>query len=315
MRQPRKTAGEHFLVTGAHGCIGAWTVAHLVREGTPVVGLDIASGSGRARLLLDTAQLERVLFVRGDITDPESVGQVLDDQEITHVVHLAALQFPYCRDDHLAGARVNVIGTLNVFDAVLARRERVKLTYASSIGALSAGTLYGTWKAANEGMAAAFWEEDQLPSIGIRPALVYGVGRDRGVSAAMSMAMLAAALGEPFHIVHGGSAPTQHAGDIAHIFIRAARAVTQGAPVYSTGGEVREMREVVDAIKRVVPRASVTFDDKPFVATPPGFTGDALEAIIGPIAWRSLDQGVAETIERFAVLAEAGLVSAADLRA
>ncbi len=316
MRQPGHIlAGERFLVTGAHGCIGAWTVAHLVRAGTPVVGLDIGPGPGRARLLLDAAQLERAVFVPGDVTDPESVGRVLDEHEITHVVHLAALQYPYCRDDHLAGARVNVIGTLNVFDAVLARRGRVKLAYASSIGALSAGTLYGTWKAANESMATAFWAEDQLPSIGIRPALVYGVGRDRGVTAAMSRAMLAAALGEPFRIAHGGSAPTQHAGDVAHIFIRAARAVAQGAPAYSTGGEVRNMREVVDAIKRVVPRASVTFHDEPFVATPPGFTSDALEAIIGPIAWRPLDQGVAETIDHFAVLAEAGLVSKLDLSA
>ena len=304
---------ERFLITGAQGCIGAWVVTQLVREEASVIGLDVAPGPGRARLLLDAEQLERVNFVQGDVSDKEAVKRIIDEHAITHLIHLAALQYPYCRDDHLAGARVNVLGTLSIFDAVLARKDQVKLAYASSVGALSEGTLYGTWKVANEGMAAAFWTEDGLASVGIRPALVYGVGRDRGVSAAMSKAMLAAALGEPFHIVHGGSAPTQYAADVAQIFIRAARADVRGAFVYSTGGEVRHMREVVDVIKRVVPQASITFDDKPFMGAPPGFTGDALEATIGPVTWRPLDQGVAETIERFSVLAKNGMVSAQDL--
>lgn len=305
--------GARFLVTGAHGCIGAWTVAQLVQEGVSVTGMDIAPGPGRARLLLDSRQLEGAVFVKGDITDPKSVYRIFEKHDITHVIHLAALQYPYCRDDHLSGAQVNVIGTLNIFDAVLARGKQVKLVYASSIGALGDRTLYGAWKVANEGIAAAFWAEDQLASIGIRPALVYGVGRDRGVSAAMSKAMLAAALGEPYSIVHGGSAPTQHAGDIAQIFIRAARADIQGAVVYSTGGEIRHMQEVVDAIRRFAPHACITFEDKPFVGTPSEFSGDELEAVIGPITWRSLDQGVAETIERFEALARAGLVSVRDL--
>ena len=96
-----------------------------------------------------------------------------------------------------------MLGTVSVFDA--ARAAGAKLVYASSIAALAEGTLYGTWKRANEGTAAAFWAEDGFPSIGLRPALVYGVGRDRGVTASMTLAMAAAARGEPFHIVHGGS--------------------------------------------------------------------------------------------------------------
>jgi len=44
---------ERFLVTGANGCIGAWTVAQLVREGTPVVALDASDDDHRLRLVLD----------------------------------------------------------------------------------------------------------------------------------------------------------------------------------------------------------------------------------------------------------------------
>jgi hypothetical protein len=41
----------------------------------------------------------------------------------------------------------------------------------------------------------------------------------------MTLAMEAAARGEPYHIIHGGSSPLNYAGDVARLFVRAARAV------------------------------------------------------------------------------------------
>jgi len=196
---------------------------------------------------------------------------------------------------------VNVLGTVCVFDAAVAAGAR--LVYASSIAALADGQLYGTWKRANEGTAAAFWAEDGFPSIGIRPALVYGVGRDRGLTASMTLAMQAAARDEPFHIVHGGSSPLNHAGDIARAFVRAARAVADGAPVYDAGGPEHHVREVLEAIEAAAPGARVTWEDAPFAATPPGFDGAALDRALGGVHWRPLDDGVRETVERFRELA------------
>jgi nucleoside-diphosphate-sugar epimerase len=286
---------ERFLVTGAHGCIGAWVVAELVRQDVEVVAFDVNDGPGRVSLLLDDPQLRRVRFVRGDTADPVSVGTAMTD--VTHVVHLAALQYPYCRDDHLGGARVNVLGTVAVFDAALAIGARV--VYASSIAALAHGQLYGTWKRANEGTAEAFWAEDGFPSVGLRPALVYGVGRDRGVTASMTLAMAAAARGTPFHIGHGGASPLNHAGDVAQLFVRCARLVSDGALVYDTGGAVHHVREVVEAIEAAVPGARVTFEDAPFAAMPEEFDGSALERTLGRVEWRPLDEGVRETVGRF----------------
>jgi UDP-glucuronate 4-epimerase len=286
---------ERFLVTGAHGCIGAWVVAELVREGTEVVAFDLGEGPGRVALLLDEPELRHISFVSGDVTDPASLAAAMAGA--THVVHLAALQYPYCRDDHLGGVRVNVLGTVAVFDAALAAGAR--LVYASSIAALADGQLYGTWKRANEGTAEAFWIEDGFPSVGLRPGLVYGVGRDRGVTASMTLAMEAAARGEPFHVAHGGEAPLNHAGDVARLFVRCAHLVSEGAPVYDTGGSVHHMREVAAAIGAAAPGAHVTFGDAPFAATPEGFDGSGLEAALGGVEWRLLDDGVRETVERF----------------
>jgi nucleoside-diphosphate-sugar epimerase len=305
---------ERFLVTGAHGCIGAWTIAELVREGTAVLGLDLVPGPGRAELLLEPDELETVRFVQADITEEDAVKRVVGEHGISHVVHLAGLQYPQCRDHHVNGARVNVIGTINVFEGVLAN-PGTQLAYASSLAALLDGMLYGAWKAANEATARAYWKEDGVPSIGLRPGLVYGVGRDQGTTSSMSQAMLAVALGERFHIVHGGSTPTQHGADMARLFIRAARAATDGAGAYSTGGEDVHMSEVVAAIRRAEPDAEVSYEEAPFAGAPDGWSSTELEQAIGPITWRSLDDGVAETIEHYRRLAERGLVSPLRLRA
>ena len=43
---------EHFLVTGALGCIGAWTVASLVRDSTRVTTFDLGNDPYRLRYLM-----------------------------------------------------------------------------------------------------------------------------------------------------------------------------------------------------------------------------------------------------------------------
>ena len=86
---------DHFLVTGAMGCIGAWVVRNLVREGTPrensrVVVFDLATDPKRIKLLLEPDELNRVTFVAGDVADLAALERALDEHAITYVIHLAA---------------------------------------------------------------------------------------------------------------------------------------------------------------------------------------------------------------------------------
>ena len=104
---------ERFLVTGAYGCIGAWTVRQLIREGVEVIGADAGSDDRRVSDLLEPEELADARFVRADVSDPAAV-EALFAHEPTHVIHLAALQVPDCRTDPVLGARVNVVGTLSM---------------------------------------------------------------------------------------------------------------------------------------------------------------------------------------------------------
>jgi UDP-glucuronate 4-epimerase len=318
---------DRFLITGALGCIGAWTVRNLVREGTPVVVFDLASDPRRLKLIMSDDELVRVTFVTGDITDLEALERALDEHAITRVIHLAALQIPFVRANPPLGARVNVVGTVNVFEAVARRRDRIgRLVYASSAavydtvdagesGVVAHGaaghptTLYGVFKQANEGTARVYWQDAQVASIGLRPYIVYGPGRDQGLTSSPTKAMVAAALGKPYHIPYGGRAAYQYADDVARTFIACARAPFQGAEIFNLGGSVATMGEIVAAIEAAAPevRGLITFDDKP-LPFPEAFDAAPLEQVIGALPFTPLAQAVADTIALFRERIAAGVM-------
>ncbi len=323
-------ADEHFLVTGALGCIGAWAVRNLVREGVPVTVFDLATKPRRLQLLLSDSELAQVNFVAGDIADLPAFERALDEHGITHVIHLAGLQVPFCKADPPLGARVNVVGTVNVFEAVKRRRARIgKVVYASSVAVFGApedyapGTVmrddsarmphthYGVFKQANEGTAHVYWLDAGLPSIGFRPYVVYGVGRDQGITSTPTTAMLAAAANLPYRISYGGRTVFQYADDTARAFIQAARADYAGAGAFNLGGFTPDMQDVKDAIDRAAPEAAdkIAFEDTP-LPFPQEVDGRGLDAAIGAVAHRPLIQGVGETVAMFRALIDAGKIDA-----
>jgi len=298
---------ERWLITGALGCVGAWCCRQLVRESHTVVGLDLESDRRRAELVMSGEELAAVEFVRGDITDLSALERLLDSRGITHVVHLAAMLIPLAAADPPRGALVNVVGTVNVFEA--AKRHGVAgLAYASSAAAYDRAdgvrvaedadghptSHYGVHKQANEGAARVYWRNDGLASVGLRPHVVYGAGRDHGLTAGPTLAMLAAARGEAYEIPFGGRAQFQYAGDVAARFIDAARAALRDAVVRNLGGPSEDMTDVVAAIEAVEPAAAGKITVKPEVVLPLPEDMEASQPITTP-----LRQGVLETIELF----------------
>ena len=109
------------LVTGAGGCIGSWALALLTNAGVPAVAFDLSDDRRRPRLLMTEEQLAGIPWVTGDIADTEAVADAVARHHIRAIIHLAALQVPFCKADPVAGAKANVVGTVNVFEA--ARRH------------------------------------------------------------------------------------------------------------------------------------------------------------------------------------------------
>jgi nucleoside-diphosphate-sugar epimerase len=159
-------------------------------------------------------------------------------------------------------------------------------------------TFYGVHKQACEGMARIFWAEEQVPSIGIRPYIVYGPGRDNGLTASPTLAMAAAAAGEDARIAFGGRTQLQYAPDTARVFVAAARAATEGARVFHLGGPSTTLAECAAAIEAAAPGVSVEVDESTILPFPPEFDGSELDAALGGISWTPLLEGVRATVER-----------------
>lgn len=303
---------ERVLVTGALGCVGAWVARCVIEDGDAVIGYDLGHDRSRLELVLG-ADEARVELVRGDITDLKAVERTLDEHEITRVVHLAALQVPFVRANPPLGMRVNVAGTVNVFDAVSRRLDRIpSVTYASSAAVYSATdpspapetggthptTLYGVSKLADEGMARIYRVDAGVPSIGLRPYVVYGPGRDQGMTSGPTVAMLAAVRGEPFAIGFSGTAQYDYVPDVARALVTAAHTTTGVTGVYNVPGVLADVEDVVACIQASVPGADVTWsgDRLPF---PPALEAVGFDRDVGPFPRTPLPDGVAATVALF----------------
>lgn len=296
---------ERWLVTGALGCIGTWCCAQLVREGHAVVGFDLGEERRRAELVMSPDEIDAVNYVRGDITDLDAVERTLTAAQITHVVHLAAMLVPLAAADPPRGASVNVVGTVNVFEAVK-RRGLAGLAYASSAAVYDRAdgitvaedadghpiNHYGVHKQANEGAARVYWRDDGVASVGLRPHVVYGPGRDHGMTAGPTLAMAAAVRRQPYEIPFGGRAQFQYAPEAAAMFIDAARRPGEGASVRNLGGPPEHVADVVGAIEAVLPEAAGTITFKAEQPLPLPEEMEAERPVTTP-----LQQGVRETIE------------------
>src|SRR5205807_1813057 len=157
------------LLTGGYGCIGSWIVRNLLERGDQAWIYDLKEDPRRLRLILPEEKVRQVNFVQGDVTDLAVLRAAIEKHGVTHIVHLAGLQVPICRADPILGAKVNVIGTLSVFEAVRQLQGQIKrLVYTSSAAVfappelypkgsladdvlLTPSTHYGVFKCCNEG--------------------------------------------------------------------------------------------------------------------------------------------------------------------
>ncbi len=295
-----------YLVTGALGALGAWAVRSLLDRDETVVTYDLGGSDHRLRLAVSEDELAALTRIDGDVTDLEHLERVMDEHDVTNVIHLAALQVPFVRDDPVLGSRVNVTGTVNVLEAVRRRSERMgPLVYASSIAAVKGdaaypSTLYGVFKLANEGTAAGYFNDFGVSSVGLRPHTLYGPGRDQGLTSAPTAAMVAAAKGEAYEIPFGGSLQLQYTADAGEQFVRASEARVEGASVHNLDGPVASVEEIIAAIEQAAPDVAgkITCGKDPLPFPSELDSSSFTELVGGPVS-RPLEQGVAEAIAAF----------------
>jgi nucleoside-diphosphate-sugar epimerase len=308
---------ERVLVTGAGGCIAAWVMKELLERDAAVIGFDLSDNKARAGLAMTEAELAGIVWETGDIADTAKVREIAERHQVDAIIHLAALQVPFCKADPVAGAKVNVVGTVNVLETARALGLK-RLAYASSIAIQGMGdspwlaTLYGAHKACGEAMAKVYWQDWQVPSIGIRPGVVYGPARDQGMSAAPTVAMLAAVTGTSYDVPYTGPFPFLYVREAAAAFVCAVAENRTGAEVFDLNGHASTIEAVLDLVRETVPEAQIGSRGAPF-PFPAELSDEPLASAIGRYRQWSLRDGVMESLSRFRDLVAAGKLGAADV--
>ena len=305
------------LVTGAQGCIGAWVVRSLAKRKIDTLIYDTQSDGPRLRLI--APELAGRVPVRvGDIADTAEVKRVVKDGGITHIMHLAAVLMPYCQANPVSGALVNVVGTLNVFEAARDAGRPMRIAYASSSAVwgpdeayggsrklteddpLKPSTHYGVFKQANEGSARAFHLSDGISSIGLRPWTVYGAGRDTGLTADPTLAIRAVAAGERYQIRVSGNMDLQYVEDVAEAFVMSLLSPLDGAHVFNLEGAVVNMEDFIGLLERIRPgAASLVTAQGPQVPVAWRMDGAQLRSNVPGIPSTSVEDGIRQTMSIF----------------
>ncbi len=294
------------LVTGSEGFIGQALVASLVTAGRTVVALDLAPAETRAA----HQGPGQVVPVVASITDADAFGTAARAHEIAAIINLAGLIIPACRRDPVLGAEVNIIGHINAFE-IARQMGNIPLVYTSTIAAKprpphdAPVNLYGAYKQCCEQIAKVYHVEHGLASVGLRPNVVYGPGREVGETAFVSKAMAAAAQGDAFEMPFCGEMCFQHIDEVVDVILRCLLAEPEGPVISDITTETNSVDDVIAAIRNVVPQARLTPSATSRPA-PSGLDNAPLRALLGAWPRIPLEDGARRTITALMPQAKAG---------
>lgn len=298
------------LITGVYGCIGAWAARRLVADGHEVIGTDVSDDDHRHADILHSAPGYSDLYRhdRLDVADRDETERAIAVHRPDAVIHLAALQIPFCRADPVRCADVNIRGVMNLFE--VARELPFQFVYASSCAAYGPGdgrphgehenlagdTLYGVLKRAAEDMGRIYAQDWGVPSVCLRPWIVYGPGRDQGITADLTLSLAAAAQGHPSRIRFSGPVVLNHSEDIADAFVMAALVPRVGHAVHTIVGPKVDVAEFVAMVEDMTATSGLIEVD----TAPLGISADAVctsfADYYGSLPARDLRQGIIDTL-------------------
>jgi UDP-glucose 4-epimerase len=259
---PESERMTFYLVTGGAGFVGSHLVEDLVDSGHRVRVLDDLSTGLRGYLS------PAVELIEGDVTHVETVRRAFEG--VDGCFHLAATaSVERCHHEWLRSHRVNLSGTINIFDQ--ARRASAEhatpVVYASSAavygdcGVAGIGedypfaplSSYGADKAACEFQARVAGSVHGVPTAGLRFFNLYGPRQDvrSPYSGVISIFADRVLRGRPIQIFGDGEQVRDFTfvGDAVAALRRAMEVASTAAPVVNvctgTGTSVRQLAETI----------------------------------------------------------------------
>jgi UDP-glucose 4-epimerase len=288
------------IVFGGAGFLGSWIVKKLIESDYNVTVFDLRIDNYLLKKLIGD-KVSQVKFITGDITNYDQVLSSIN--KIDYVINLAGLMTPDCGKNPILGAQVNILGAINVFEAVKDHGISF-VVYASSAGVFGQNdkyfpfpeTHYGSYKLAVEGIARAYFLENKISSIGIRPFVIYGPGREVGGTAGVTLACKAAKEGTSFSVNFSGSAGFVYVEDVASLAKLSLEKYPLGANTININGITTSVKNFTKIIKNQIPLANISIkgDALPVVDE---ILGGSPKELFKEFQYTSLENGINETID------------------
>ena len=291
---------KNIIIFGGTGFLGSWIVKNFVKRDYKVTIFDLKIEIELLKKLIGK-DIEKIKFLKGDVTNYEEVLEATVNMD--HVVNLAGLMTPDCSRNPSLGAEVNVLGSINVFEATKARGIKF-VVYASSAGVFGEKdkyfpfpeTHYGAFKLAVEGIARAYYNEANISSVGIRPFVIYGPGREIGGTATVTLACKAAKQSYNYNLNFSGRAGFVYVQDVANLVEMSINRAPVGALTININGITASVSDFVSKIINIIPEAKLTINgDKLSVVEE--ILGDHPSDIFKNFKYTSLNEGISNTVK------------------
>jgi UDP-glucose 4-epimerase len=265
------------LITGGMGVNGAVTARFMVKQGLRPVLLD-----NRMDLSLMRDIRDLVDCVQADVCDQPALEKIVDEYEITHVAHLAALMPEAAEANPRLGIKIGVDGTVNVLEVARAKNiERVvftssKAVYGEILGEYAPPSckpvcedhpkrpadLYGTIKVCCEEVGRYYRETYGIEFMALRYVSIYGPGKEarHGPLSFYGQLIEKARSGEKWIVPEGGDQLNDavYVGDVARSIYFALKAPTPGAWVFNIGtGKAWTPRDFLAAAAKIFPNHQI----------------------------------------------------------
>ena len=290
---------KNILIFGGCGFLGSWITKALLKKNLKITIFDLRIKTKLLKNLIGN-DLNKIKFIEGDITDYEQVLKATED--MNYILNLAGLMTPDCSSNPSLGAEVNVKGSINVFEAI--KKNNIKfLIYTSSGGVYGnedkynpfPETHYGAFKLAVEGMARAYFNESLISSVGLRPFVIYGPGREVGGTAGVTLACKAAKQNFEYTVGFSGKVGFVYVEDVTNLVERLIDKAPLGAITMNINGITTSVENFVSIIKKNIPDANVKFSGKPLSVVEEILGGEPSKTF-KDFKYTSLDNGINKTI-------------------
>jgi len=262
---------KKILVTGAGGWLGAEVVKTLLARGDSVIGADIAMG--QAITTLAARHPNALTLVGADLCEWSQIMRVFNDHHPDAVIHTAAIVgVAQCADTPVKANRVNVEGSINLFEAMrLAGVKRVvHVSTEETYGDFQAPAIdeehpqkpvsvYGATKLAVEHYGRVYSRDHGLECINVRTCWVYGPHLPR---LRVPRTFIEAALrGQPLHAEDGANLAVDqvYIADTVAGLVLALDKKTHRHDSYNVAtGVAPTIADVAEAVNRAIPGARIS---------------------------------------------------------